>query len=81
MASAATSSLRWLTEHMVGVPIGTARSQRVLSRFLDRAMGEGAEVVHSDNRAIAIQWPDGTWLSMEGLALWMTSWPARGWVH
>ena len=81
MAHAAPPSLRWLCENLVEVRVGTARAQNVVGAFLDCATGEGAKLVGCEAGPIAVQWPGGTWLSVEGLALWMTGWPARGWVH
>ena len=74
-------SLRWLFEHLAGVTVGTPRAQKVLGHFLDRAKDAGAHVVHADDGPVAIEWPDGTSLSIAALALGVMHWPARGPVH
>ena len=74
-------SLRWLCENLLGVRVGTARFQKVLGCFLEFATGEGAKVVHSEEGPIGFRWPDGTWLSFEGLAVGVLDWPAHGPVH
>ena len=81
MNTADTDSLRWLCENLVGVRVGTARFQKVLGDFLDRAISEDAQIVHSEEGPIGFRWPDGTWLSIEGLAVGVLDWPAGGPVH
>ena len=64
MGPTSPPSVRWLTEHLPGVPVGTAGAQRVPGAFPDRATAEGARIVRSKDRPIAIRRPDGTSLSI-----------------
>jgi len=80
-APAAPPSLRWLFEHLVGVSVGTARFQKMLGQFLDRATDEGAQVVRAEGGPVALEWPDGTSLSIAALALGVMDWPAPKRVH
>lgn len=66
MNTAQTDSLRWLCKKLVGVEPGSARFWHVLRRFVERAQNEGAEVAQSDAGPVAIEWPDGTWLTLAG---------------
>ena len=81
MASGGPASLRWLTANLDGVWAGTARGQKVLGAFLDRATAEGARVVRAEGAPVTIEWPDGTSVSIRALALGLMDWPARAPVH
>ena len=81
MAHAAPPSLRSRCENLVEVRVGTARAQNVVGAFLDRATGEGAKLVGCEAGPFPVQWPDGTSLCVEGLAVPMSGRPAPGQVH